>query len=256
MAQNRLRLILAGGFISILAGTAVFIYLYFFYRPVSNSWQIDISGNTTVSEKEIRDVVLYLIRVEKGGMAVSDIRETLLLDPRISEVDVELPSERRMRIEIKENRTLSLRHTGTSISELTVDGIVIQEKLTNLGEHIKPDIPIFYLTNEDVKLKRTRSVERDIIQLWQSTRRQYAFLWDRISEIHIRALRHNVRGPGIEIRVYASTVRSRIIFENRLTRKSLRQLWAVFYYLEKNLPSKWSEVEIYETNAIIREKSA
>ncbi len=251
------------GLLFLVVGGLVFAYYYF--GPISSGkgWVIEIEGNQTLSKKEIRRIVTYLIQDQQEGITPGEIEEALKLNPRIAKAEVRLVGKKRLEIVIDEDSTAYLLSHNTRISEMSNAGTILQEEVTTLHENLPADMPIFYLTGDqtmrkEVQLKKDgfalqHRALSDIISLWQKSRVKYAFLWQRIAEIEL-----NLSKSGATI-IYPAHVRAKIVLNDQLDMNMLERLWALFFYLEKRtqkFPEKflnsWFVIEIEKEGAMIR----
>lgn len=244
----------------ILAGTAFFVsgaiaWLWFFFRPLSDdNWKIKVEGNEVLTPKEIEEVARYLLRSEIGGISVQELQDTLQLNPRIAYAKVSIKSGKNLHIVIREKPTEYVLHIPPSFHEKSATGETLSGNMEKMNSQIFPDIPIFYLTSKIEENKKTGELRRDIIRLWNDSRTSYSFLWERISEIEIKRGTRNLHESGYVYIIYPTQNRSRIVISGRFNVQTLRRLWAVFYYIETKLQNAWSDIEIQEKSAIIRER--
>lgn len=222
----------------------------------SGDWQITSEGNSIISDKEVQDVVLYLLRAAKDGVSADEIRDALLMNSRIATARVTILPGQRVQISLTERRLEYLQSGDGSIAEKDGNGFTVVENAATLHKDITPDKVIFYLTFRDETTVAPRS---DIIRLWKETRQKYAFLWQRLAEIEIRPLSNGSaadNGKPSDIwryRIYSAGVRSCVVYEGRFSEETLRRLWAVYAYLEAKLPRSVTLVDLQENSAIIRE---
>lgn len=232
----------------IIGLSGILYYYLIHFRGNTDKWEVEVKGSETITEKEIKDVVLYLIRTDAKGITVEELEDSLEMNPRIDKAEIQVRPGKKLYIVVKERQTTHLVHTGSKLSEMS-NKLPIQEKLVELPDYISSDMPIFYLTDRQTKKKDTQSVLSDIIRYWQSTRSDYAFLWERLSEIEI--ITRELRGPLIQ--VYPATTRARISITETFDDSVLQRLWAVLFFLEKAADPHWYDVELYRQNAIIKE---
>lgn len=218
-------------------------------------WTVSVEGNRILTEREIQDVVTYLLRAAKDGVSADEIREALLLNARIAAARVAVLPGRRIQIHITERTLEYLQNEGTGIAEKDAKGMTIVENASQIHRDFTPDKVIFYLTFGAESMVSPKS---DIIRLWKDTRGKYAFLWQRLAEIEIQPLKDKTAAetgkPGIwRYRIYSAGIRSCVVYEGRFSEETLRRLWAVYAYLEAKLPRSVTLVDLQENSAIIRE---
>jgi len=218
-------------------------------------WSVSVEGNRILSEKEIQDVVAYLLRAAKDGVSADEIRDALLLNTRIATARVAVLPGRRIQIAVTERILEYLQNEGTGIAEKDANGTTIVENVSQVHRDFTPDKVIFYLTFGGESMVSPRS---DIIRLWKDTQGKYAFLWQRLAEIEIRPLKDRTADetgkPGIwQYRIYSAGIRSCVVYEGRFSEETLRRLWAVYAYLESRLPRSVTLVDLQDNSAIIRE---
>ncbi|MCB1200993.1 MAG: FtsQ-type POTRA domain-containing protein [Leptospiraceae bacterium] len=241
-------LLLAG---AMFCASGIIITVWLYMRTRSDSrWQIEVEGSKTMDNSEISEVVLYLLQQEEGKVPLSGIEEALELNPRIETADAEVKGTKTLKITITERESCCLVHSGSEIAEQSADGKVLEENRASLKGGIATEMPLLYLTNKEAEKNQLDRVKRDIIQLWQETRKEYAFLWERISEIEIA---ENLN----ELRIYPVQSRARIRVELPFDTGRMARLWAVFYFLEndQSTASRWNEISLTEKNAVIRESA-
>ncbi|MES0490526.1 MAG: hypothetical protein ABUK01_11065 [Leptospirales bacterium] len=236
---NRLMLLTGGAFIIIASAWLI----YNTYSGIDRPWTIKIEGNRMMPEKEFASLISNYINNRKGNVSAQGIKNLLLLNPRIKNCSVHI-SRNVIEISLKEQETGYLEQISPHITEHTLNGKTLQEKIEKLG-HLNPDQPILYLTaSNDIEIKTLKS---DIIQLWDKTKYAYSFIWTRISEIEIG--RDETGHP----QVFIFTVKppARIRLEGKFDEESFRRLWAILYYLEHLQPKKMVNVQIYNDHAVI-----
>ncbi len=229
-----------------------------------DGWQISVEGNRILSEKDVQDVVSYLLKAAKDGVSSDEIRDSLLLNPRIATAKVTVLPGRKVNITITERQLEYLQNEQEGVAEKDPGGTTIVENAAYLHKDLTPDKVIFYLTFGG---ESSLSPKSDIIRLWKETREKYAFLWQRFAEIEIRPLKgtgsavgEESPGPGNgksgglwRYRIYSAGIRSCVVYEGRFSEETLRRLWAVYAYLETKLPRSVTLVDLQENSAIIRE---
>lgn len=237
----------------IYAGAALFaigaiLMIWFLVKRHSGAgeWQVNVDGNQILSEKEVQEVVVYLLRAANDGVSSNEIKDALLLNPRIATAYVTVLPGRRVNVSITERSLEYLQHEENGVAEKDPSGQTIAEGVSKIHKDFTPDKVIFYLTFGGESMVSPR---RDIIRLWKQTRDKYSFLWQRISEIEIRPL----RGDLYRFRIFSAGLKSCTVFEGRFSEETLRRLWAVFAYLEVKLPHAMTLVDLQENSAIIRE---
>jgi hypothetical protein len=218
-------------------------------------WTISVEGNRILTEKEIQNVVSYLLQAAKDGVSAEEIREALLLNPRIATARVAVLPGRRIQIVMSERILEYLQNEGSGVAEKDARGNTIVENASQVHRDFTPDKVIFYLTFGGESMVSPRS---DIIRLWKDTHEKYAFLWQRLAEIEIQPLKDRATDetgkPGIwRYRIYSAGIRSCVVYEGRFSEETLRRLWAVYAYLEAKLPRSVTLVDLQENSAIIRE---
>jgi len=237
--RNRVML-LTGGVLIIIASAYL---IYNTYSGVNQPWTIKIEGNKMMPEREFASLISNYIKNQNGNISAKEIKNLLLLNPRIKSCSVKI-SRNTIHLNLVEQETGYLEQTSIHITENTLSGKVLQEKIEKLG-HLNPDQPILYLTAaKDIEIK---TLKRDIIQLWDKTKYAYSFIWTRISEIEIG--RDETGHP--ELTVYTVKPPARIRLEGKFDEESFRRLWAILYYLESLQPKKTVNVQIYNDHAVI-----
>ncbi len=256
--QKRL---LSTGIALFVAGSALLGWYIFKRHGGSGDWQIHVEGNRVLSEKEIQDVVLYLLRAANDGVSSDEIRDALLLNSRIASAKATVLPGKRINITISERLLEHLQNEGIGIAEKDKTGATIVENAASLHKDLTPDKVIFYLTFRIESMTAQASPKSDIIRLWKDTQGKYAFLWQRLAEIEIRPLKDGSSSTpdptgktGIwRYRIYSAGIRSCVVYEGRFSEETLRRLWAVYAYLEAKLPRSVTLVDLQENSAIIRE---
>ncbi|MBV6494058.1 MAG: Cell division protein FtsQ [Turneriella sp.] len=251
------------GVLLITLGAVLTTWFFVKRHAGGDGWQISVEGNSVISDKEIHDVVGYLLKAAKDGVSADEIRDTLLLNPRIATAKVSVMPGKKINISVSERVTAYLQNEQDGIAEKDGSGLTIVENIATLPADFTPDKVIFYLTFRNESLESPRS---DIIRLWKETHGKYGFLWQRFAEIEIRPLKKNskaISNPtdrnkdnGISLwhyRIYSAGVRSCVTYEGRFSEETLRRLWAVYAYLETKLPRSVTLVDLQENSAIIRE---
>lgn len=230
-----------------------------------DGWQISVEGNRILTEKDVQDVVSYLLKAAKDGVSSDEIRDSLLLNPRIATAKVTVLPGRKVNITLTERQLEYLQNDDGGVAEKDPGGITIVENAAYLHKDLTPDKVIFYLTFGG---ESSLSPKSDIIRLWKGTREKYAFLWQRFAEIEIRPMKAGNAAEAAEgetpppqksegtlwrYRIYSAGVRSCVVYEGRFSEETLRRLWAVYAYLEAKLPRSVTLVDLQENSAIIRE---
>jgi len=255
------RRLLVTGLALFMAGGLILGWYIFKRHSGSGDWQIQVEGNRVLTEKELQEVVLYLLRAAKDGVSSEEIRDALLLNSRIATAKATILPGRRINISITERVLEHMQNEGSGIAEKDAAGSTIVENAAQLHKDLTPDKVIFYLTFRTESMTAQASPKSDIIRLWKDTQRKYAFLWQRLAEIEIRPLKENsnaISDPtgktGIwRYRIYSAGIRSCVVYEGRFSEETLRRLWAVYAYLEAKLPRSVTLVDLQENSAIIRE---
>lgn len=249
--------ILIAGLALLFTGGALMTWFLVKRHGGSGDWQVAIEGNRILSEKEITDVVTYLLRAAKDGVSSDEIRDALLLNTRIETAKVTVLPGRKINIRINERALEYLQNEDTGVAEKDHAGLTIVENASQLHKDLTPDKVIFYLT---FGTESSVSPKRDIIRLWKDTKEKYAFLWQRLAEIEIRPLKERNAEAGMtekagiwRYRIYSAGIRSCVVYEGRFSEETLRRLWAVYAYLEAKLPRSVTLVDLQENSAIIRE---
>ncbi|HRP69712.1 MAG TPA: FtsQ-type POTRA domain-containing protein [Turneriella sp.] len=255
--------ILILGVLLITLGAVLTTWFFVKRHAGGDGWRITVEGNRIVTEKEIQEVVEYLLKAAKDGVSADEIRDTLLLNPRIQTAKVSVLPAQKIHVTVTERLVAYLQNEQEGIAEKDAAGVTIVENVATLNKDLTPDKVIFYLTFRNESPESPRS---DIIRLWQKTHEKYAFLWQRFAEIEIRPLRRGTDTSGQEAgegkgndnhlwryRIYSAGVRSCIVYEGRFSEETLRRLWAVYAYLETKLPRSVTLVDLQENSAIIRE---
>lgn len=247
--------ILYAGLVLFAVGGLLMAWFVVKRHTADGEWAIQVEGNRILSEREIEEVVSYLLRSAKDGVSADEIRDTLLLNRRIATARVAVLPGHRIRIALTERQLEYLQNEGNGVAEKDAQGTTIVENAAHIHRDFTPDKVIFYLTFGSETMDAPRS---DIIRLWQDTRGKYAFLWQRLAEIEIQPLKDRkvdeLEKRGIwRYRIYSAGVRSCVVYEGRFSEETLRRLWAVYAYLEAKLPRSVTLVDLQENSAIIRE---
>lgn len=249
------RKILFSGLALLAAGGLMLTWYLVKRHSGRGDWVISVEGNRILSEKEIRDVVLYLLRAAQDGVSADEIREALLLNTRIAAARVAVLPGDRIQIAITERTLEYLQNEGSGVAEKDAKGATIVENASQIHRDFTPDKVIFYLTFGG---ESTVSPRSDIIRLWRDTQEKYAFLWQRLAEIEIQPLKDRTADGTVKtgiwrFRIYSAGIRSCVVYEGRFSEETLRRLWAVYAYLEAKLPRSVTLVDLQENSAIIRE---
>ena len=255
--------ILFAGLALLLTGGALMTWFLVKRHGGSGDWQVSIEGNRILTEKEITDVVTYLLRAAKDGVSSDEIRDALLLNTRIESAKVTVLPGRKITIRINERTLEYLQNDEAGVAEKDHTGATIVENASQLHKDLTPDKVIFYLTFGTESSTAQASPKSDIIRLWKDTREKYSFLWQRLAEIEIRPLKERNAEAGMtekagiwRYRIYSAGIRSCVVYEGRFSEETLRRLWAVYAYLEAKLPRSVTLVDLQENSAIIREMKA
>lgn len=250
------RKILLSGIALLTAGGLLMGFYLFKRHHGTGDWQIQVEGNRILTEKDIQDVVTYLLRAAKDGVSADEIREALLLNTRIATASVTVLPGQRIHITMTERVLEYLQNEGNGVAEKDARGETIVENASQIHRDFTPDKVIFYLTFGGESMISPRS---DIIRLWKETHEKYAFLWQRLAEIEIRPLKDRAASEGTgnsaiwRYRIFSAGIRSCVVYEGRFSEETLRRLWAVYAYLENKLPRSVTLVDLQENSAIIRE---
>mgnify|MGYP001587165072 FL=1 len=249
--------ILFAGLALLITGGALMTWFLVKRHSGSGDWRISIDGNRVLTEKEITEVVAYLLKAAKDGVSSDEIRDALLLNRRIETAKVTVLPGRKINIRISERILEYLQNEETGVAEKDHAGTTIVENASQLHKDLTPDKVIFYLT---FGTESSVSPKSDIIRLWKDTREKYAFLWQRLAEIEIRPLKERSAEAGMtekagvwRYRIYSAGIRSCVVYEGHFSEETLRRLWAVYAYLETKLPRSVTLVDLQENSAIIRE---
>lgn len=250
------RKILLTGVALVLAGGALMTWFVVKRHSGAGDWQITVEGNRILAEKDIQEVVGYLLRAAKDGVSSDEIRDALLLNSRIATAKATVLPGRRVSVTITERNLEYLQNEESGVAEKDAGGVTIVENASYLHKDLTPDKVIFYLT---FGAESSLSPKRDIIRLWKETREKYAFLWQRMAEIEIRPLKNQGENEISHdksiwrYRIFSAGVRSCVVYEGHFSEETLRRLWAVYAYLETKLPRSMTLVDLQENSAIIRE---
>lgn len=254
----RKKILIAG--IALVAAGGLLLTWYLIKRHSgSGDWQITVEGNRILTERDVQEVVGYLLKAAKDGVSADEIRDALLLNTRIAAAKVSVLPGQRIHIALSERLLEYLQNEGQGIAEKDAGGTTIVENAAQVHRDLTPDKVIFYLTFGTESLVSPRS---DIIRLWKDTQGKYAFLWQRLAEIEIQPLKDRVAAEagnktGIwRYRIFSAGIRSCVVYEGRFSEETLRRLWAVYAYLESKLPRSVTLVDLQENSAIIREMKA
>jgi hypothetical protein len=253
--------ILTTGLALICIGGVLMSWFLFKRHSGTAGWDISIEGNRVLTDKELQDVVIYLLQAAKDGVSSDEIRDALLLNTRISTAKVSVRPGKKISIAITERSLEYLQNEGAGVAEKDAGGLTIVENVSSLDKDLTPDKVIFYLTFGDESMV---SPKRDIIRLWKDTKEKYAFLWQRLAEIEIQPLKNRKDASGAttpsgervgiwRYKIYSAGIRSCVVYEGIFSEETLRRLWAVYAYLETKLPRSVTLVDLQENSAIIRE---
>lgn len=250
------RRLLTAGLILVSVGALLFTYYLIKRHSGSGDWQIEVQGNRILTERDIQEVVSYLLRAAKDGVSAEEIKTALEFNPRIERAQVSVRPGKKIHIALVERELEYLQNEGSGIAEKNSEGKTIVENIAQVHRDFTPDKIIFYLTLRSESMVTPRS---DIIRLWKETREKYSFLWQRFAEIEIQPLREKYT-PDAEQRldiwrykIYSAGLRSCVVYEGRFSEETLRRLWAVYAYLESKLSRAVTLVDLQDNSAIIRE---
>ena len=82
-----------------------------------DGWQISVEGNRILSEKDVQDVVSYLLKAAKDGVSSDEIRDALLFNPRIATAKVTVLPGRRVNITVTERQLEYLQSEQEGVAE-------------------------------------------------------------------------------------------------------------------------------------------
>ena len=122
--------VLLAGLALLATGGALMTWFVVKRHSGSGDWQISIEGNRILTEKEISDVVTYLLRAAKDGVSSDEIRDALLLNTRIESAKVTVLPGRKITIRLSE-RTLGFAKP---------DAIVMHPGPINRGVELAPQV--------------------------------------------------------------------------------------------------------------------
>ncbi|MDH5717150.1 MAG: FtsQ-type POTRA domain-containing protein [Spirochaetia bacterium] len=250
---DKRKILLLSGSLFSLAGFFALLYFFYFLKPSGTGWDIVIKGCKHLKDQELKETVLYLIQTEKKGVSAEQIKDTLILNPRIKDAFVKIRPGKKILIELTEKETVYAAISNTSgisvFKEYDInDNLMSESDLSENILYIDSKVPIFYLTVPKENKMYAQELKRDIIKLWQKTKDKYGFIWQRISEIEISSVNKN----HSIFNIYSADLPARIILEMEPNEKMLQRLWSVFYMLEKQKANKWYDIEIYQHYAVTR----
>jgi hypothetical protein len=223
----------------ILLTSSIFVFVDY----VRSDWQIKISGNQTILESEIERYVLFYINQNQDRIVPADIEQILLFHPRIESAIVK-KRFKQIVINLKEKQTGFLLHQKNTISEISLNGTIIQESVSEKSS-LSENFSIFYLTAENEP--EIETIKGDIIQLWEKTGVSHSFIWSRISEIELT--QNEMNNPVINL--YYSFFPFKITLHDKMDINSLRKLWAIFNLLESQNLREWKLARIYQDHAVL-----
>lgn len=241
--------ILFWGLIFIIAGV-VLISFRFWFSVKNQQWKIDVIGTQYLVVPEIQNMVLFLLRSHPEGVSKEDIEFSLLLNPRIKDVAVEIQGKT-MTIHIQEEKPSLLVHHPPKVLEFSYQQKLLQENFLANPHLISTDLPVYFIGASQKNKKEFTKYQRDIISLWGETQDSYAFIWQRISEIELQWQNEK---PFFYI--YLSKPKIRVGLQQELSKEVLQRLWALFFYIEQVSPSiVFKEIELYQGHAVLRKKT-
>ncbi len=246
MQKLKKNILYISGVTAILLGVCVSMYLVYQRLFPPKEWTFEVSGNNVLTSQEIEKIVLYSIQRNSQNITKKTIEEALLLDPRVKSVNLSQESlGKQLFIQLKERQTAYIVHEQNSgnFLEVSNDNVILQEKIIELEPHILSEIPILCLTFDNSVKETAISFERDIMQIYKETRKDFLFVWQRISEINLHK-DHYI--------IYTSHTRSEIKSNIKLDIAFIKRLWSLFYYLEVEYRGDWTSVHLYPQNAIIK----
>lgn len=222
-------------------------------RP--KQWQIAVSGTRYLQVPEIQNMILFLLRSNPQGITQEDIRQALLLNPRIKNADVQIDGKK-MNIRIVEITPALLVDYPNSMVELSDQMKLLQEDFLGNPLSFDLNLPLYSVSNATQKnieknKKEFTKYQRDIISLWEATKNSYAFIWERISEIEILWQQGKPR-----FSLYLTTSQTRISVGSEISLALLQRLWAIFYYMEQISSSQVTQqvmqVDVFQRHAIVK----
>lgn len=247
MNRNKFLIQLAG-LLFIFGG--IVLYLFISHPlPGKKDWKIEVSGTERLQQNEIKELVLYIIRSSEKSISAQELENAIALNPFVKNVNVKLNLPRTVLITIEETQATYYSQESGQLREYDSEGKLLEENVQKIFRKEFSEIPIFYLTDQSRDIKSSLKLQRDIIQLWQETREEYGFLWQRISEIEIRTGENK---KNVEPVFYATGARARVIVQMPVSRKLLLRLWGTFYYLENTNKTYWLDVMVREQDAIVK----
>ena len=250
-------------FIIVLASSGILFTAYYLFLvfTVHNFWDIEVEGISNLKTQDIRQTSLMILKKTNASSVTTEIEEALKMNPRIKNANVHILPNRKLHIQIVENKSEFLVQSNHHVSEFSDDEKIIQESIQDYLVGFEPEIPVFYLTShngiENKALIMSPAIHikglpgqifRNILDLYRETKTEFAFLWQRISEIEIYT-----DAGDVYCSFYPSTVRAKIQIFYFLDRSTLTRLWATLYFLEKTGSNGYSHVDLQTQNAIIRE---
>lgn len=246
LGKNFKKNILFWGLAFILIG--VFLISFRFWFSIKNQqWRIDVIGTKYLVVPELQNMVLFLLRSHPEGVSKEDIEFSLLLNPRIKDVAVEIKGKK-MTIHIQEELPSLLVHHPPHVLEFSQQQKLLQENFLANPHLLLPDLPIYFIAKDQKNKKEFTQYQRDIISLWGETHDSYGFIWQRISEIELQW-----QNEKPIFYVYLSKQNIRVSLKQKLSKEVLQRLWALFFYIEKISPSTlFKEIELYQRHAVLK----
>lgn len=95
--------ILIIGIVLVVSGITLMTWFLVKRHGGGDGWQISVEGNRILTEKEIQDVVSYLLKAAKDGVSSDEIRDSLLLNNRIATAKVTVLPGQKVNITISEH---------------------------------------------------------------------------------------------------------------------------------------------------------
>ena len=243
--------------ITLLAASLI-TYLIFLFLPLSGTrWKIAVSGNQLVSRKDIVSAVSSMIQEQASPLEVES--GLVELNPVIEKANVKVDRfDKMIEIRIKELDIALIKQRASQIIYFSKDNTILAENASIWPNTLDTGIPIFYLTsgkdNSESFFYRKKlayffsEARRDIIQLQKATRKDYRFVWQRISEIRLIVVNGSVK-----YEIYPVHRRARISGQIAFDKSFLARLWAVFVFLQRQKHDQRKiEIELSKKNALVR----